>query len=216
MCARLFWPYLTLGVTALRRNAPLQPPEWEAIYTLDLRNLRHIKLRKGLTKCRDRRGQARPIICVLFWAITGSLCLPLSLFVSHSLFFLYRHQLWPVHKRGDQVQGAHFGCPKRGSKMAQAYFFSFFGMYFVLFTYYFMGRRSIAKNMGAILQPLSAQILLDISVCKQLHSKLFPQVTPDGGGVSKEDDRRNAQAMQRRSSERETEERQQQQQQQSV
>ena len=80
-------PY-KLNVAALRRHTLIQPPEWEAIYTLDLRNLRHIKLRQGLTKCRDRHGRAWPIICVPFWAITSSLCVSISIFVSPSLFFL--------------------------------------------------------------------------------------------------------------------------------
>ncbi len=88
MCARL-WPYLTLDVATLHRRAPLQAPlEPPVIDPLDLRNLRNVNLRKGLTKCRDRHGQARPIICVPFQAITSSLCVSISLLVSPSLFFL--------------------------------------------------------------------------------------------------------------------------------
>ena len=60
----------------------------EVIDPLHLRNLRNVKLRQGLTKCRDRHGQARPIICVPFWAITRSLCVSMSIFVSPSLFCL--------------------------------------------------------------------------------------------------------------------------------
>ncbi len=87
------------------------------IYTLDLRNLRRANLRKGLTKCRDGHEQARPMICVSFWAIPGSLCVSISLFVSHSLFFLYRHRLGPVHKRADRLERPFFLAPKNTQKM---------------------------------------------------------------------------------------------------
>ncbi len=82
-------PYkLKLNVTALRRHAPLQPPET----ALDKRRvLRQPGLRHTLPKLpkhRDRHGQARPIICVPFWAITSSLCVSISFFgLSFSLPF---------------------------------------------------------------------------------------------------------------------------------
>ncbi len=48
--------------------------------------------------------------------------------------------------------------------MAHAYFFSLFWGVFRLVYLLFHGPAQYRKNMGAILQPLSAQILLDISV----------------------------------------------------
>ncbi len=48
--------------------------------------------------------------------------------------------------------------------MPQAYFFLFFGGVFCLVNLLFHGPAQYRKNMSAILQPLSAQILLDISV----------------------------------------------------
>ena len=65
----------------------------------------------------------------------------------------------------DRLHGAHFGLPKRGSKMPQAYIFLFFGRAFCLVVHFlYHGPGQDRKNMGAILQPFSAQILLDISV----------------------------------------------------
>ena len=88
MCAR-HDPTLFFDVAALLRGTSLQAqPEPPVIDPLDLRNLRNVNLRTGLTKCRDRLGQARPIICVPFKAITSSLCVFISLFVSPSLFFI--------------------------------------------------------------------------------------------------------------------------------
>ncbi len=44
---------------------------------------------KQSTRCRDLHRQARPIICVPFWAITSSLCLSISLFLSPPLSLPY-------------------------------------------------------------------------------------------------------------------------------
>ncbi len=127
MCASLFWPYLIL-VTAQR---PLQAPDDAGFYANQAAQFAQFAprkfARKGLTKCRDRHGQARPIICVPFLAVMSSLCVSISLFVSHSLFFLYRHRLWPVHKRADRLLGAHFGGPKKRFKNGQGSFPPFLG-----------------------------------------------------------------------------------------
>ena len=55
----------------------------------NLCNLRHVKLHKGVTKCRDRHRQAQPIICVPFWAITRSHCVSICFCIPfpHSLPF---------------------------------------------------------------------------------------------------------------------------------
>ncbi len=81
---------LQLDVPALRRQALRQtPPKKELIDPLDLRNLRIVKLRPGLTKCRNRHKRAWPIICASFWAITSSLCVSISLFcLSLSLYLI--------------------------------------------------------------------------------------------------------------------------------
>ncbi len=71
------------------RTTPGGTPEWEVTYTLDLRNLRHVNLRKGVTKCRDRHRRARPIICVSFWAVMSSLCVAISLFIPFPYFLPY-------------------------------------------------------------------------------------------------------------------------------
>ena len=80
-CARL-WPYLRLNVAApgLPQIA-LYAGKKKVIDPPNLRNLRSVKLRQGLTKCRDRHRQAWPKICAPFWAITSSLCVAISLFV---------------------------------------------------------------------------------------------------------------------------------------
>ena len=60
-------PTLFFDVAALLCGASLQAlSEPPVIDPLDLRNLRNINSCTGLTKCRDRHGQARPIICVSF------------------------------------------------------------------------------------------------------------------------------------------------------
>ncbi len=149
MCAR-HGPTLQLDVAALRRHAPLQaPPELAVIDPLGLRNLHNVNLRKGLTKCRHRHGQARPIICVPFRAITSSLCVSISLFPSFPPFLRYGHRLRPVHKRADRLRGAHFGRPKKGSKMPQAYFFLFFLWVFCLVVYLLFHGPAQYRKKGA-------------------------------------------------------------------
>ncbi len=78
--------------------------------------LRQPHLRQGLTKCRDRHRQARPIISAPFWAITSSFCDSISLFLSLPPFFHYRHRLRPVHKRADRLERPHFGLIKGAQK----------------------------------------------------------------------------------------------------
>ena len=113
MCARL-WPYLTQCGAATHCATPLL--KQKEIDPLDLHNLRSVKLPQGLTESRDRHGQARPIICVPFWALMSSLCVTISLFLPLPPFLLYRHRLWPVQKRADRFQGAHFRLKKVAQK----------------------------------------------------------------------------------------------------
>ncbi len=126
MCARL-WPYLTTrwALPAPPSNAPrvAQKGGNRSSYFAQFAQR---KLRQRLTKCRDRHRRARPIICVPFWAVMSSFCVSISLFLSLPPFLLYRHRLWPVHKRADQVQGAHFGLKKSCPKMIKINFFGFF------------------------------------------------------------------------------------------
>ncbi len=128
-------PTLFFDVSTLHRHQA--PPEPVRHAPNERRVLRHCASLNcaRLPRCRDRHRQAQPIICVTFWAVTSSLWVPISLFLSLPPFLLYRHRLWPVHKRADRLQDAHFGRPKRGSKMAQTLFFSFFWVeYCCLFT----------------------------------------------------------------------------------
>ncbi len=73
-CAPESGPTLQLDVPAPRLSQiALCAGKKEVIDPLNLRNSRSVKLRQGLTKCRDRHRQARSIICVSFLAITSSL-----------------------------------------------------------------------------------------------------------------------------------------------
>ncbi len=75
-----------------------------------------------LIRARNRHGGARLMICVLFGSVVSFFWV--FLFVCFCLFLsaLYRHRLWPVHQ-ADQVQGAHFGHPKKVQKWATAWLF---------------------------------------------------------------------------------------------
>ena len=124
----------------------------EVIDPLNLRNLRSVKLRQRLTKCRDRHRRARPIICVPFWAVMSSFCASISLFLSLPPFLLYRHRLRPVHKRADQVQGAHFGLKKSCQKMTKNNFygFSLFSLCLVrIFVFYRLTIETKVEKMAA-------------------------------------------------------------------
>ncbi len=83
---------LQLDVPTQRHQALRQAPaKKEVTDPLDLRNLRNVKLRQGLIKCRDRHRRARPIICGPFWAVMSSLCVAISLFLSLPPFLPCRH-----------------------------------------------------------------------------------------------------------------------------
>ena len=86
MCARLLWPYLTTDVAVLCRYSQLQSPKPVREGSFYLRHFGAIQTHDRLTIARNRHRQARPIICVPFWAITSSLCVSISLFV-YPLFF---------------------------------------------------------------------------------------------------------------------------------
>ncbi len=133
MCARLALPCNSMWRRPHQPQIALCAGKEEMIDSIHLRKLRSVKLRHGFAKYRDRHRRARPIICVPFWAVTSSLCVSISLFLSLPPFFLYRHRLRPVHKRADQVEDAHFDCPKYHPKWPRLFYTYFLGFSFVYY-----------------------------------------------------------------------------------
>ncbi len=130
-----------------------------------LRNLRHVNFCKTLTKCRDRHGQARPIICVGFWAITSSLCVSISL-LSLPLFFSYNGTDFCQYISARIVwRGLILGSKKLPKNDKNSLLWAFFCFVLLIFLIFYAPAHNL-QDMGAISRSfVSAQILLDISVC---------------------------------------------------
>ena len=114
-----------------------------------LRNLRHVNFCKTLTKCRDRHGQARPIICVVFWAITSSLCVSISL-LSLPLFFSYNGTDFGQYISARIVwRGLILGSKKLPKNDKNSLLWAFFCFVLLIFLIFYAPAHNL-QDMGAI------------------------------------------------------------------
>ena len=134
MCARLALPYSLMWWRPAPTTDRAMYRKEEVIDSLHLRNLRSVKLRQGLAKCRDRHRRARPIICAPLWFITSSLCVSISFLLSFSHSLPYNRTDFGQYINARIVwRGLILGSKKLPKKIKTGIFGFFL---FFVFVYY--------------------------------------------------------------------------------